>query len=278
MARKKYHMSEARIRRWIQEGRGKGTGANYKPWYKVSDVPSLGRVHRPWGIKASRQHHFLSDNEYFAFHLFEWNDSIVDIREQFPLLDRGETVEIAARHGIKHPVDPQSGALWVLTTDFVLTVKTKDGVNLIARSVKQSESLNNRRTIEKLDIERLYWERREVDWKILTEQQLKNQFTANLAWIYDKEVLSADKENTVVDKMVYQEIPRIMSMEPIMPIKKVCRTIDRLHGYRQGDSLAALRRLLWQKKIHVDLNLSKIPDLPVHQFEVLKGAFKDENE
>ncbi len=276
MARKKYSMTEARIRRFIREGRGKGDGPNYKPWHKVSDVPSLGRVHRPFGIKASRQHHLLSDNEYYAFLLFEWDDRVIDIREQYPLLDRRETVEIAARCGVKYPVDPLSGALWVLTIDFLLTVKTKNGTELIARTVKQAESLSDKRTLEKLEIERRFWECRKVEWKILTDQQLKNQFTSNLAWIFDKETNLINRQNSIIDETLCREIPLIKSVEPYIPIKKACGVIDEQSGYPQGDSLAALRRLLWCKRILTNLNLSRLSDLPISEFELAKGAFNHE--
>lgn len=276
MARKKYSMTEARIRRFIREGRGKGVGPNYKPWHKVSDVPSLGRVHRPFGNKANREHHLLSDNEYFAFLLFEWDDKVIDIREQFPLIDRRETVEIAARHGIRHPIDPHSGALWVLTTDFLLTIKNNSGTELIAWTVKQADHLGDERTLEKLEIERRYWELRQVEWRILTDLQLKNQFTNNLAWIFDMDSVY-NPRNSTIDEMLLREISCVKLREPYIPVKKACSIIDEQSGNQQGDSLAALRRLLWNKKIHVNLNLRKIQDLPVREFEVTKGVLSSEN-
>ena len=118
MARKRYGFNEAKIKRYTRQGRGAGVGKDYKPWVTVADVPSLGRVHRVFCPKTEREHHLLSDNEYYAFLLQWWNDNVIDIREQFPLLDRKKTLEIAALCGIRHPVDPISGALWVITTDF----------------------------------------------------------------------------------------------------------------------------------------------------------------
>lgn len=276
LARKKYSMTEARIRRFIKEGRGKGVGPNYKPWHMVSDVPSLGRVHRPYGNKTRRQHHLLSDNEYFAFLLFEWDDNIVDIREQYPFIDRRETMEIAARHGIRHPVDPQSGALWVITTDFLLTIRNVNGTSLIARTVKQAETLGNKRTLEKLEIERRLCERHHVEWKILTNQQLKNQFTANLAWIYDNNVLDLDSPVSIADEILCKEIARIKSAEPYVPIKNACRIIDERIGWSKGDALAGLRRLLWRKRITTNLNVPKLSDLPISEFEIAKGNLSHE--
>ena len=40
----------------IKEGRGQGLGKEYKPWIRIQDFPSLGRVTRIKGIKTERQH------------------------------------------------------------------------------------------------------------------------------------------------------------------------------------------------------------------------------
>ena len=84
MARRRYGFTEEKIQRFIKQGRGKGEGATYKPWLTVADVPSLGRVHRVYCPKTGRAHHLLSDNEYYAFLLQWWDDSVVDIRKAVP--------------------------------------------------------------------------------------------------------------------------------------------------------------------------------------------------
>ena len=135
MARNRYGMDEKKIARFIHEGRGRGEGRYYKPWLTVADVPSRGRSHRPYCPLTGREHQLLSDNEYFAFLKLWWNDAVVDIREQFPILDRRRTLEIAALAGIKHPVDPSSKALWVLTTDFLVTEINHGNRRLVAYSI-----------------------------------------------------------------------------------------------------------------------------------------------
>lgn len=44
---------------------------SYKPWIKIQDVPSLGRVTRLNVIKTERQHELLSDMERNYFYLKE---------------------------------------------------------------------------------------------------------------------------------------------------------------------------------------------------------------
>ena len=61
MTRRRYVFDEARVQRFLAEGRGTGDGPHYRPWLQVQDVSSMGRSHRPFGIKTQRVHHLLSD-------------------------------------------------------------------------------------------------------------------------------------------------------------------------------------------------------------------------
>jgi|ERR1700737_3537495 hypothetical protein len=116
MARRRYAWTEKRIAKFMREGRGLGTGASYTPWLNVSDIPSLGRSHRLFWPVTGRAHHLLSDLEYYAFLRKCYDDSTLDIREQFPL-PRQETLKIAAELGVRHP--KINGVNIVATTDLL---------------------------------------------------------------------------------------------------------------------------------------------------------------
>ncbi|HGH0916055.1 TPA: TnsA endonuclease N-terminal domain-containing protein [Bacillus cereus] len=173
------------IEKWIKEGRGSGIGINYKPWLKIQDVSSLGRSTRLKGIKTSRQHEFLSDVERNYFYLTEHSDFIFDIREQFPLLPLEETIVIADELGIKHSTDPKTGEPIVMTTDFLLTVDKGQGVFEVARTVKMKDELLKERVLEKFEIEREYWQRRDIDWGIVTEEEIHKVMARNISYIHD---------------------------------------------------------------------------------------------
>ena len=61
--------------------------------------------------------------------MLEWNNIVVDIREQFPLT-REDTWHIADEKGIKHPTDPKSQIPIVMTTDFLITIKGSTGKSM----------------------------------------------------------------------------------------------------------------------------------------------------
>lgn len=178
MARRKYAWTEARVQKYFNEGRGQGEGAEYKPWLTVFDVPSMGRVHRVTGLTTRRTHHLLSDGEYRYLLQCDWQPEITDIREQFPL-DRELTYRIARALKIRHP-RTQDGTPYVMTTDFLLTEEVESSRRLIARTYKQSQELSTPRVLQKLEIERRYWQYNDVDWAVVTEQDVDRQLVQNI--------------------------------------------------------------------------------------------------
>jgi hypothetical protein len=74
--------------------------------------------------------------------MLEWQDSVVDIREQYPILEIEKTVEIAELLGFAHPKDPKTKINIVITTDFMITYKNDQGdVCYAARSIKPFKEL-----------------------------------------------------------------------------------------------------------------------------------------
>jgi TnsA endonuclease N terminal len=135
-----------------KEGRGQGHGASYKPELRIQDVSSIGLATRDRGWKTNRIHHLLSKLEWMFFYILEWSPVVSDIREQYPL-DLDETLAIAKSLGIAHPTDPRTREPVVMTTDFVITIKSRVNTVLHARTIKYTNKLSSRRALEKLEIE-----------------------------------------------------------------------------------------------------------------------------
>jgi hypothetical protein len=164
--------TEKKIEERILKGYGDNEGINYKPWLQNGDFHSSGRSLRIKGIKTKRIHHFFSDLEAKYFYILEWADSVVDIREQFPLFPVSETERLADTIKVKHPKDITTGISNVMTTDFLITTMINGKKVLQARSVKFIKDLQNERTREKQAIEELYWANRGIQWKLVTEKRL----------------------------------------------------------------------------------------------------------
>lgn len=167
------------VERWINAGFGQGSGLAYKPFMFVRDVPSTGASSTVKSWATGRNHHYLSRQEFKVHLIAEYSPSILDIREQFALLPWNETQGIARKLGIKHPRYPGTATPTVITTDLLMTMKRPDGLELIAVSVKLTEDLKPR-ALEKLLIERLYWNRRGIRWILATEKNIPNVRAENL--------------------------------------------------------------------------------------------------
>jgi len=65
-------------------------------------------------------------------------DQVIDIREQYPLLEIEDTIQIANKLGIRHPADEITGLPYAITTDFLIILNSGQH---IARTVKPSKEL-----------------------------------------------------------------------------------------------------------------------------------------
>lgn len=255
MAKRRYSIDEDKIARFVKEGRGQGGGAEYRPWLTVHDVSSLGRSSRIHSAKTGREHHLLSDMETAVFLLLDWSNAVTDIREQFPL-DRDMTRSIAAKMGISHPVDRQSKADIVMTTDFLVDVKTENGSTQIVRTVKPASELDDERTLEKLEIDRRYWrDWKGADWGLITDHDLPKQRIKNLRWLHEMQSL----EHLVTPYAGYWEdrCARLIACLPQksdMIIKQFVRYLESSQGFAAGEALMVIRYLAANKVIGIDLD------------------------
>lgn len=180
MPKRQTGWTEAKISRYIKEGRGQGELAFYKPWLTIQDVPS----HRFMGWKTTREHHLFSDLE-FNYHCFcDWAENVVDIREQYPL-DRELTLKIAEDLDLKHLIDSKTNTPLVMTTDCFLTMREGSSIIYKVRTMKFEKDLNDKRIIEKFEIEKCYWERQGIEWAIVTKKELPVTFISNLKFLRD---------------------------------------------------------------------------------------------
>lgn len=230
--------------RYLREGRGRGDGPGYTPWIRVQDFASRGVVSRVKGRTTGRVHHLMSNNELAYFYLLDWSEHVLDIREQYPLLDLEYAMRVAAEAGIKYPADRASGYPYVLTCDFMIT--TAQG--LIARTVKMTSELGNARVLEKLEIERRYWAAHGVDWKIVTEKEISYQRARNIEWLYAAQGFSG--EAFCGAKALMLELYNYRTIS----ITEMARTVEAVYSLEQGIGLLLFKRLVLDGEIHVDMD------------------------
>ena len=177
MGRRSKNITRASVAHKELTARTCGSKDLYVPGIKTTEIPSKGNTYRVPGVTTGRVHHLLSSLEYAYFLKLDFDDLVSDIMEQY-LLPIKETTLIAARAHIDPPRSYNNVILHT-STDFLFC---RDGV-WYARAVKPSSALSSRRTREKLEIEHLYWKEQNVDWKVITEEDLDVRYTRGIEFI-----------------------------------------------------------------------------------------------
>ena len=275
MAMKKYSNNELKNKRWIKEGRGAGRNSAYKPWITVRDLSSEGRSHRIFGHKSQRTHHLLSDLELAVFLLLEWDSEVTEIREQFPL-EIEITRAIAIDAGISHLA--VSGIQQYMSSDFLVNTTDSKRPKFVIQA-KYSEALTDYRTIEKLELERRYWNEKEVPWFIVTEIDIPKVVVKNIAWLYPAQRDEVESDVLIERTQFYAHH---FNEKPNSLIVDICKALDVAYVLPTGESLFEVRQLLANRCFYFDFFIQshklKACDLTLENIDCLIRALYVSNQ
>lgn len=261
MAKRSYSWTEEKIAKFQKEGRGSGELGNYKPWLTIHDVPSKGNSSRIKGWKTGRIHHLLSNIERSYFYFLEWSENVIDIREQFPL-DRVDTLDIANKKGIEHPKEDTTDTYIPMTTDFLVTLKRENKITVVARSIKPFSQIEDERTVEKLEIEREYWEKKGIEWALVTEKDIPKPFAKNIQWFHPFISLEDPDEK----KLAYRLLSYVGKQEDSNTLFNVCNKFEEDYLLEPGSALNFLRYLLANKLVSLNMDIKiNIRSIALHE-------------
>ncbi len=236
----------------LKEGRGLGIGSQYIPWIKVHEFGSNGRVSRVKGWKTGRVAHLMSDLEHKCFLNEQFDDQVIDIREQYPLLPLEQTKSIADKLEVIHPPKSRKQKT-VMTTDFLITLKGAP-IKYKAIAVKPKEGLEDARIAQKLAIEAEYWRLKEIPFEIVTEDEIDEVLAKNLEIMY--------KDYWWLEKMAYlpetidglvNQFKQLMVDQNMTPVE-AAKYIGALQKWDKYEYVNFLHYLIVTKRIAVDLS------------------------
>lgn len=271
MSKRKRIENEKTIQDKIKEGRGQGRLGDYKPWIYIQDVASKGISPRIKGWKTGREHHLLSQLELKYFFLLEWSEQIIDIREQFPLyLD--ETLALAKELAIPHPPKSNPNQPIVITTDFLITIRQSIGIQEYARTVKYSKDLNSKRVLEKFEIERQYWERRNINWGIVTELDIDTVFSENIKQLHP--LLDLKSNHPQISSVIVHKAKEIMNplLNQTMPLWEIAKVCDEKLSLERGISLTIMWHLFATREWKINMTNPIQPETSHHVIQDSKGG------
>nr|WP_256368830.1 TnsA endonuclease N-terminal domain-containing protein [Acidovorax sp. SRB_24] len=198
----------------------------------------------------------------------EWSRSVIDIREQYPL-DRELTQTIAQQLKIRHPHYPGTHVPTVMTVDFLLTV-TKDGKEtFMAVNGKRDEEAEDANSLEKLEIQRTYFEQLEYPHHLMYHSQLPSQKVKNLEWIRDAQLKDGESEPregyfSALCARMSTELNTPTGVE--MPLAAYCRSFDERHGLERGTGLRVARMLMQERALMFNLESADLSQATIGAF------------
>ena len=226
--------------------RGVGSGKDYEPFIKVHEISSTGESYRIFGRNSARSHHLLSRLELSAFLVFDRYQLTTDIKEQFPL-PIADSLSICKRLGIKHP--QMYGKLKVVTTDLVVEFANRSG---LAIAVKYTDNLDDPRAVEKLQIEKVFWEQQGYEWKLFTEYQITPAIKENLEWLHAAYRNSNSLYTELSDHDIQLVVERLSGLNK--RLSTACSALDDEYSCEPGFHMGVVRKSIAANLIDVPLD------------------------
>lgn len=219
---KRFRVSEETKKK---QHRGEGFGKDYIPYIKANEINSKGTTVNAIDWKTGRTMEFLSQGEYYVWIILRFNDDVMDIREQFPL-ELEDTLAIANELGYKHPRDKKTR----MTSD--LLVDYKNGTQEVFSIKAHMKDLENPRTREKLKIEQLYWERRDIKYNTILSNSIDIDTVTNIRLItefYNREDVY-DEISFIKHLIATKQIPVIVN-EGLIDYSKLRKELANERSY-----------------------------------------------
>ncbi|MCG9785443.1 TnsA endonuclease N-terminal domain-containing protein [Vibrio brasiliensis] len=174
--------------------------------------------------------------------------TVIDIREQFPI-PLTDSIIICRQLGIRHP--QEKGELKIVTTD--LLIDFADGSQL-AIPVKPALKLDDKRIIEKLQIEKAFWENLQVPCPIFTDQEVSNELKMNLKWL--KPLIDIDIEAEYpFSKQDVMDLAVRLAKQPKAFVARHCAKLDDQYQLEEGTHIELFRYGIANQYLKVSLEI-----------------------
>lgn len=150
-----------------------------------------------------------------------------------------DTVRIAEELGLPH--GRYQGAPQVLTSDFLVDFDDPQRP-VVAIQAKYSSDLQRPEIIERLELERRYWQEKGIPWTIVTEREVSKEAFANIQWLYPAQ---AEDDISLDDLEHYQQLFLYeFQRHPDWRLTAIAQGLDTSGQLEPGQALYWLRQLL----------------------------------
>lgn len=246
------------LRSRVRRGRGIGMGSEYVPWLRHRDVPSKGTTSTIRGIKVERPHHLLSGLEASYFYLIERMPSVVDIREQWPILDLAKTFRICAELGVSHAYKGDFPEPFSI--DFLITERDGEKLKYRAASIKSPCDAKDPKIRQRLAVEFEWCKENGIDWVLIDTSRFDQTLLETLRFIRSWFRFQFVPDDTVADHFANAFIIR---HRPSLLLKEILAECGKLMALSASQSQDLFCYCAWSSRIPVDIRHKLALNLPV---------------
>jgi len=151
----------------------------------------------------------------------------------------------------------------------------KNGENAyFARSVKSSKNLERKTTLEKLEMERRYWQIKGVDWAIVTEKDINRNKAKNIEWVISSIHMLSDIGFTVDEIIELGSALHFRLANNERPIRNIIANFDYDYALGTGTGLFLFRCMLATKVIKIDMETPIDLNVPAKSIQIV-GNFEE---
>ena len=132
-----------------------------------------------------------------------------------------------------------------------------------ARTVKFAKDLQSEQTLEKLEIERRYWQIRNIDWGIVTEYEIPEVLARNVEWLHP--FLHAENLSPLSEREIFR-IATALTLRVAkgnVPLVNITDECDDQLGLSPGTGLSVVRHLIANRQWQTDKNRPLQPSKPL---------------
>ncbi|MFB1082494.1 TnsA endonuclease C-terminal domain-containing protein [Jeotgalibacillus sp. JSM ZJ347] len=261
--------TESTLKRFLKEGRGTGRGTDYKPWLQVQDISSQGRSTRVFSHKLQRVVHLMSDLQLNYFNCLEFDSHILEFKEQFPLLDFHELDLGLDKDLQKRIFDKETHVPHMQIVTFLITRLNEKGEEFQqARAIKLSSELDKKATIDRLEIQRRYFEQKGIDFGVVTEKEINKELSRNIGWVMTAFDIRDYPDLNKNISAIKSDLESHLYNYPAEKLQKVLQRIESAYHLDDGTGLVLFKHLIATKQISVNMARKLDPSNNVEWFEI----------
>ncbi|RTE85510.1 MULTISPECIES: TnsA endonuclease N-terminal domain-containing protein [Gammaproteobacteria] len=263
-------LTESKVKKYLDKKKFEG---KYVSYITARQFSSAGNASSEQLSSSERRQEYLSDLERRFGIALSFLSNVSNVKTQYPILNVDETIRIASELNIPHPrFAPKSGLVKdenkgyqasIMTTDFLFEYKDvlTQEANRIAVSLKYDQDVSVEdgkdrivgRTKDKIEIERVYWEKTQgYEFRVITSKawMVQPAFSKNIDMA--RRFRDLDVPRAIL-KNATHEMLRLLDDTPCYRLRDFINKSSSAINISFEKTYSIFWYLIWHKTLKIDL-------------------------